>query len=182
MGWLSGWFGTNNPSSKSSNDPLRDLDPSLREFLEKESPVKYETTPPPPPPPPESSPASQFSPDASTTDPPLVPPESLFQDGRYAHLWKTYKPRQEVENAYKSDQEKLMDLLEGYQSRKARIGKAALENCAEEQAAMSDCYRNGSWQSKMTMCRAENKAFERCYTMQAVHPPFFLIFATGLEN
>ncbi|KAI4188387.1 MAG: hypothetical protein L6R41_002170 [Letrouitia leprolyta] len=167
MGWLSGWFGTNNPSSKSSNDPLRDLDPSLREFLEKESPVKYETTPPPPPPPPESSPASQFSPDASTTDPPLVPPESLFQDGRYAHLWKTYKPRQEVENAYKSDQEKLMDLLEGYQSRKARIGKAALENCAEEQAAMSDCYRNGSWQSKMTMCRAENKAFERCYTMQA---------------
>ncbi|KAL8716497.1 MAG: hypothetical protein Q9225_006175 [Loekoesia sp. 1 TL-2023] len=60
-----------------------------------------------------------------------------------------------------------MDLLEGYQARKARIGKAALENCAEEHWAMSDCYRNGNWKSTMTMCRKENKAFERCYTMQA---------------
>ncbi|KAL8934256.1 MAG: hypothetical protein Q9216_005998 [Gyalolechia sp. 2 TL-2023] len=60
-----------------------------------------------------------------------------------------------------------MDLLESYKSRKARIGKAALENCCEEQGIMSDCYRNGSMKSKMTLCRAENKAFERCYTMQA---------------
>ena len=61
-----------------------------------------------------------------------------------------------------------MDVLEGYKSRKAMIGKAALENCALEQAAMSDCYMHGSWMSKMTMCREENAAFTRCYTMQAV--------------
>ncbi|KAI4166819.1 MAG: hypothetical protein LQ343_007720 [Gyalolechia ehrenbergii] len=169
MGLFSGWLGNSNPDSNTKNDPLRDLDPSLREFLEKESPVKYETSPPPPPPAPQIEPstAAQTSTGTSAENTPSVPPESLFQDGRYAHLWKTYKPRAEVENTYKSEQEKLMDLLEGYQSRKARIGKAALENCAEEQEAMSDCYRNGSWKSKMTMCRPENKAFERCYTMQA---------------
>ncbi|KAI4178134.1 MAG: hypothetical protein LQ346_007542 [Caloplaca aetnensis] len=67
----------------------------------------------------------------------------------------------------KSDQEKLADLLDGYKSQKARTEKAAMENCALEQQAMSDCYRGGNWKDKMTMCRAENRAFERCYTMQA---------------
>lgn len=184
MGWFSGWFSDNNsPQNANNNDPLRNLDPSLREFLDKESPAKYEASPPPPPPPqPQHRPSTQAKPTPqqpssttaeeerldTSTPRPSVPPESLFPDGRYAHLWKTYKPRAEVENALKSDQEKLMDLLEGYQSRKARIGKAAMENCALEQEAMSDCYRHGGWKQTMTMCRKENKAFERCYTMQAV--------------
>ncbi|KAL8934626.1 MAG: hypothetical protein Q9211_005129 [Gyalolechia sp. 1 TL-2023] len=73
----------------------------------------------------------------------------------------------EVANTYKSDQQKLTDLLESYQSRKAMIGKAALENCVEEQATLNDCYRNGSTQSRMTLCRPENKAFERCFVMQS---------------
>ncbi|KAI4111658.1 MAG: hypothetical protein LQ339_000530 [Xanthoria mediterranea] len=176
-----GWFGSNNNSSpttsnnnnnnNNNNDPLRDLDPSLREFLEKESPVKYQTsapppTPPPPPPKPTSDPASSNN-DPSSSTAPAVPPESLYQDGRYAHLWSTYRSRGEIESATKSDQEKLMDVLEGYKSRKAMIGKAALENCALEQAAMSDCYMHGSWKRRMSMCRAENGAFTRCYTMQA---------------
>ncbi|KAL8827768.1 MAG: hypothetical protein Q9170_006880 [Blastenia crenularia] len=165
MGWFSGWFGGNDSTN---NDPLRNLDPSLREFLEKESPVKYQTSPPPPSPPQSAHSAiTKPSLNASTSDTPPVPPESLFQDGRYAHLWKNYKSPGIVQNTYLSDQEKLMDVLEGYQSRKARIGKAALENCAVEQEAMSECYRSGNWKSKMTMCRTENKAFERCYTMQA---------------
>lgn len=70
-----------------------------------------------------------------------------------------------------------MDLLEGYKSRKARIGKAALENCVEEQEAMSDCYRHGGWKDQMTMCRKQNKAFERCYTMQAVSVPTLFTFS-----
>ncbi|KAL8671242.1 MAG: hypothetical protein Q9168_004256 [Polycauliona sp. 1 TL-2023] len=182
MGWFSGWFGSSNPSANSSNnnDPLRDLDPTLRDFLEKESPVKYQTSAPaptPPSPPPQqqltsasSTPEQQASPNndtQSTTTAPAVPPESLYQDGRYAHLWANYRSRGEIESATKSDQEKLMDVLEGYKSRRAMIGKAALENCVMEQAAMSDCYMNGSWASKMTMCREENGAFNRCYTMQA---------------
>ncbi|KAL9634348.1 MAG: hypothetical protein Q9204_003039 [Flavoplaca sp. TL-2023a] len=173
MGWFSGWFGNNSSTNSSSNDPLRDLDPSLREFLEKESPVKYQTSAPPPSPPPPSRPAPAPSSEQASTNhdkqptTPSVPPESLYQDGRYAHLWSTYKSRGEIEAVTKSDQEKLMDVLEGYKSRKAMIGKAALENCALEQAAMSDCYMHGSWMSKMTMCREENAAFTRCYTMQA---------------
>ncbi|KAL8773227.1 MAG: hypothetical protein Q9209_001904 [Squamulea sp. 1 TL-2023] len=173
MGWFSGWFSSSNDSSSStdSNDPLRDLDPTLRDFLEKESPVKYKTSAPPPrPPAPQAAletTSQQASTDNTTSTTPIVPPESLYQDGRYAHLWSTYKSRGEVEAATKSDQEKLMDVLEGYKSRKAMIGKAALENCALEQAAISDCYQSGSLASKMTMCRKENGAFNRCYTMQA---------------
>ncbi|KAI4256002.1 MAG: hypothetical protein L6R42_006443, partial [Xanthoria sp. 1 TBL-2021] len=115
-----GWFGSNNStaSNNNNNDPLRDLDPTLRDFLEKESPVKYQTSAPPPsPPPPEPAPEptserASTNGDASSTAP-AVPPESLYQDGRYAHLWSSYKSRAEVESATKSDQEKLMDVLEG---------------------------------------------------------------------
>ncbi|KAL8965101.1 MAG: hypothetical protein Q9197_006675, partial [Variospora fuerteventurae] len=124
MGWFSGWFGDNNSPQNANDDPLRSLDPSLREFLHKESPAKYEaSTPSPPPPQPQHRPTTQAKPSSTSTAEeeksdtptprPSVPSESLFPDGRYAHLWKTYKPRAEVENALKSDQEKLMDLLEG---------------------------------------------------------------------
>ncbi|KAL9011722.1 MAG: hypothetical protein Q9173_003452 [Seirophora scorigena] len=58
-------------------------------------------------------------------------------------------------------------MLDDYQYRKARIGKAAMENCVEEQEAMHHCYRHGNFKQTMTVCRKENKAFERCYTMQA---------------
>ncbi|KAL8725699.1 MAG: hypothetical protein Q9181_006310 [Wetmoreana brouardii] len=68
----------------------------------------------------------------------------------------------------KSDQEKLMDVLEGYKDRRAMIGKAALENCTLEQAAVNDCYKKGTWGDTMTMCRPENQAFTRCYVMQAI--------------
>ena len=61
-----------------------------------------------------------------------------------------------------------MDVLEGYKARKAMIAKAALENCTLEQEAVNDCYKKGSWGDTMTMCRPENRSFQRCYTMQAV--------------
>ncbi|KAI4250202.1 MAG: hypothetical protein L6R40_000375 [Gallowayella cf. fulva] len=154
MGWFSGWFGSSSSSNNSSiSDPLRDLDPSLRDFLEKESPVKYQPSAPPPlAPKPTNEPTDSTSTTSTTTEnsAPLVPPESLYQDGRYAHLWSTYKSRNEVEAATKSDQEKLMDVLEGYKSRKAMIGKAALENCALEHLALSDCYMSGNWKSYLS--------------------------------
>ena len=184
MGWFWG-TSKNSDGTTTKDDPLRKLDPSLREFLEKESPVKYQTststtTSSPPPhtpkkpqsyteqilPPSEPSPTTAAQTDASST--PKVPAESLFPDGRYAHLWKNYKSQYEVENANKTDQEKLLDVLEGYKFRKGEIGRAALENCANEQWAVNDCFRNGGWKSRMTMCRAENKQLERCYLMQAV--------------
>jgi len=108
---------------------------------------------------------------ATTTNPTSsspVPSQSLYPDGRYAHLWTTYRPLAEVENETKTDQEKLLDVLDGYKQRKADIGRAALENCALEQQAITDCFKSGGVKARMTMCRQENREFERCYTLQSV--------------
>ena len=107
-----------------------------------------------------------------------MPPESLYPDGRYAHLWTSYKPLSVIEAESKSDQEKLLDVLEGYKDRKAQIGRAAVENCVEEQMTLNDCWDKGRWTDRMTMCRKENRAFERCYIMQSVRVVtyFFLKF------
>ncbi|GAP84391.1 putative autophagy protein [Rosellinia necatrix] len=170
MGWWDNLWG----SSTSADDPLRKLDPKLREFLAKESPVKYNT--------PNSGPSAQApenpaelapsSADAGAaheteaSNEPLVPRESQFQDGRYAHLWKSYRPLAQIEAETKSDHEKLMDVLEGYKERKSQIGRAALENCALEQVDWRSCMTNPSWGERMTLCRDQVKKFERCYMTQ----------------
>lgn len=170
MGWLDSLWG------RRSDDPLQDFDPKVREFLRKESPVKYDASKPkqdgqgqqpiaggsgaaP-------TPGVQAAPGDSA--PSSVPKESLYQDGRYAHLWKTYKPLGEVESETKSDHEKLQDVLDSFKSRKAAIGQAALENCSEEQLDWNNCMKSGSLKARMTMCRDEVRRFERCYNMQSV--------------
>ncbi|EME48708.1 hypothetical protein DOTSEDRAFT_67669 [Dothistroma septosporum NZE10] len=186
-----GWFWDSKPDDPLEN-PYKKLDPALRDFLDKESPLKYEEVKRN-----ESSPTARLnasstpSTDAapntyrsqlgistlgadqnqSATSPressPGVPAESLFQDGRYAHLWKNYRPQSEIEAAGRSDQDRLADVVEAYNDRKAEIGRAAVENCVDFQIAEKQCFSNGSWAKKMTMCREENRAFNRCYTMQA---------------
>lgn len=186
MGWFDGWFG----SSSGDSDPLRRLDPKLREFLERESPVKYTTTsnpaennqssrrgPPQPQPSQQAQAQSQPQPQqqqqSQTQDqsqpphPPPVPRESLYPDGRYAHLWRTYRPLAAVEAETKSDHEKLTDVLEAYKERRAAIGRAALENCADEQGEWAACMRSGTWRARATMCRDEVRRFERCYNAQS---------------
>lgn len=162
MAWLWG------SKRSSSADPHRELDSDLKDFLEKETPSTY--TPAAPKPFRLSEVPSEnttFDPHAEETGGSL-PTESLFQDGRYAHLWKNYRPLSEIEDATKSDQEKLMDVLEGYKERKRTIGRVALENCALEQFELQDCYANGSIADRMVLCRRQRKAFDRCYTLQAV--------------
>ncbi|PQE15796.1 autophagy-related 6 protein [Rutstroemia sp. NJR-2017a BBW] len=173
MGWL--WGSSDGDDKNNNKDPLKNLDPSLREFLAKESPVKYESVKP------TDTPAQGSS--TSTSPPPVtnatsttsanedsaqssVPAQSLYKDGRYAHLWKTYQPQVEIETAAKSDSEKIQDIIDGYNYRKAQIGRAALENCALEQCDVNECFRSGGWQARLTMCREQNKKLERCYTMQ----------------
>ena len=73
-----------------------------------------------------------------------------------------------IEDEGKSDQEKLANVLEQYKERKVMIGRAALENCSLEHAEINECMNNGSWTKRMSLCRAENRAFERCYVMQSV--------------
>lgn len=179
MGWFWGSSDSSKPSS-SSEDPLRNLDPSLRDFLAKESPVKYNSSNPPAQPPKSEPVAEKETPVAATasaaaeSQDPKVPAQSLYQDGRYAHLWKTYQSQSDAEAAVKSDQEKIDDVLEGYKYRKAEIGRAALENCALEQWEVNECFRSGSWTARATLCRKENRELERCYMMQAVSCRDFL--------
>lgn len=169
MGWWNSLW-----SSSSSDDPLAKLDPKLREYLEKESPVRYnssnatKSTAPSP-----SSRAASAEIEAarqafieSDKSEPVVPAESLYQDGRYAHLWKSYKPLGQIENETKSDHEKLMDVLEGFKDRKEQIGRAALENCALEQSDWRSCMSNPSVTERLTLCRTQVKKFEKCYTQQ----------------
>ncbi|KAI8691784.1 hypothetical protein LRP88_09048 [Fusarium phalaenopsidis] len=163
MGWISSILGTDK-----SADPLGKLDPSLRDFLEKESPLKYPTKQPANPPPPAQEPSH----DNSTIAPaqaqkPAVPSASLYQDGRYAHLWKNYQPLAEIEAETASDHEKLMNVLQSYKERKEAIGKAALENCAEHQEEWVNCMKHGTWEDQMQMCRHQVRRFERCYMMQS---------------
>lgn len=167
MGWFPSIFGSEKPS-----DPLGKLDPKLREFLEKESPVKYTTnqestptatTPPPPRQDAQRVVASEVVPEKAG-----VPSESLYQDGRYAHLWKNYRPLAQIESESATDHDKLLDVLEGFKERKAAIGRAALENCAIQQEEWVNCMKNGSWEDQLQMCRHQVRRFERCYTMQSV--------------
>ncbi|KAM7195083.1 hypothetical protein V8F20_007633 [Naviculisporaceae sp. PSN 640] len=183
MGLFDGWFGSGSSSSsnKSDSDPLGKLDPKLREFLEKESPVRYTTASEeqakledqqqrakqqqqPQQKIPEASPSKNDQ--QQQEGQPKVPQESLYPDGRYAHLWKTYKPLASVEAENKTDHEKLMDVLDAYKDRKAKIGKTALENCADEQLDWAMCMKSGDVRARMTMCSAEVKKFEHCYNMQ----------------
>ena len=171
-------LGSSKNDASSKSDPLRDLDPSLRDFLEKESPVKYKPSEAPPQPSPPSLPSPQSSPPpqpSPASQPPTgksenaVPPQSLYQDGRYANIWATYRPLGEIEAENKTDQEKLLDVIDGYKERRANIGRAALENCAMEQLALNDCFGSGGGlKDRFTMCRTQNKSLERCYVMNAV--------------
>ncbi|KAK1597476.1 uncharacterized protein LY79DRAFT_587479 [Colletotrichum navitas] len=168
MGWFDGWFGSGAPAS---DNPLKSLDPKLREFLERESPVKIQQQ--------QAQDAQNRAADAATHahvhsqqdaaeagDRPKVPKESLFQDGRYAHLWKTYRPYTEIEAETKTDHEKLTDVLDGYKQRKHNIGRAALENCAIQQEEWVNCMKSGDWEDRLQMCRHQVQRFERCYTVQ----------------
>lgn len=181
MGFLDGLWG------KKSDDPLQDLDPKAREFLRRESPLKFDSKKRPSSPDDTNNPAvaAQAQGDGTKKDLPAgaksvtagensesaVPKESLYPDGRYAHLWKTYRSQSDVENETKTDHEKLSDVLEAFKSRKAAIGAAALENCAEEQMDWSNCMRGGSLRARMTMCSEEVRKFEKCYNMQSVRFP-----------
>lgn len=167
MGWFGGWFS----SSNKKDDSLANLDADLLEFLIKESPVKYDDIKAQPTPRPK--PIEEPREETKAREPcpaeeePKVPAPSLFPDGRYAHLWKTYQRQHDVEAAVKSEQEKVDDIIQGYKQRKARIGRAALENCAMEQWALSDCYANGKVKDAITLCKTQNKALNRCYDMQS---------------
>ncbi|KAK2767660.1 hypothetical protein FQN54_003818 [Arachnomyces sp. PD_36] len=163
-----GWFW----SDSNKNDPTKKLDPGLREYLQKETPEKYTPVAPPPPAPESPPPPPTSQPTSESTNPedskPTVPAASLFPDGRYAHLWKDYQTPVEAELSTKPPAERV---VEQFNKRKDFLNRAAVENCAEEQEALTLCFKRGDFQermwARMTLCSAENTQFGRCYEMQS---------------
>jgi hypothetical protein len=168
MPWY--WWGGNN----SDNDPTKSLDPSLKEFLKEQQPRPYVPADPPSKPSsqtPEERPKVQLPDTNAVYDDRPVPPESLYQDGRYAHLWKTYTPQASIEAATSSD----MDAANTYRkSRQRAISRASLENCAFEKEIQHDCLTGKGARKMMdrirgsaTLCAAETQQHTRCYQLQA---------------
>ncbi|EGD98668.1 hypothetical protein TESG_06148 [Trichophyton tonsurans CBS 112818] len=167
-----GWFWGN--SSSSDADPTKKLDPSLREYLEQESPAKYTPTAAGIKPqqqsrsqekaPTESSSSQDRTAEAANP----VPSASLFPDGRYANIWKDYKTLEEIEGPSTSPAERV---VEQFKQRKDVLNRAALENCSEEHEDLSLCFKRGTFADKikarLTMCGEQNARFSRCYTMQS---------------
>lgn len=165
MGWL---WGSSTPS-----DPTKKLDPELRDYLQQEKPAPYTTTTTSSS---SSSPPaneSQTTPSSSTEK--NVPAASQFPDGRYAHLWKTYKPLSELEGAQPAAAAERA--ITSFKNRKDTVHEAAMENCALEHETLMTCFHGGDWwtlvKAKATMCGDENRKFSRCYTTQAVRISFF---------
>jgi hypothetical protein len=163
MGWL--WSSGNSGSTDK-------LDSSLQDFLKKEAPTGPKPTLPSAP---KKSPEAADSSSTSTPPPaqteaetPSVPPQSQFQDGRYAHLWKNYTPQNILDDRGKNEQDKLRDLVEAYNDRKAGIGRIAMENCAIEYMEQFECFRRPkTWTALGTLCNAESRKFNRCYDVQS---------------
>lgn len=163
-----GWFWGNN-----KDDPVNKLDPSLRDFLKQETPDKYVPAPTvnqPAPTTSSSKPVSAEPTVPSESSEPKVPSQSLYQDGRYADLWKTYKPPVNVDES--TGMRGAERVIEKFKERGNTVQRAAMENCALEHEALTLCFQTGNWrkqlESRITMCSAENGTFSRCFTTQSV--------------
>lgn len=166
MGWLPSWLGGDNSSSQ--------IDPELRTWLNNEAPKAYVPTEAPTPPTAQSSQTSTSIPSKTTTaggdnaNGRSVPRQSLYADGRYADLWKTYKPQAQIEAETATEHDKMTNMLEAYRDRKVELQRIAMENCSEQQEEWANCMKHGKLEDQLQMCRHQVRRFERCYTMQTV--------------
>lgn len=108
-----------------------------------------------------------------------LPSQTLFPDGRYAHLWSTYHPPPLSGNPLTSSsnpstpviteitpQEQLSSLLSVYRNKRSTSHKAALSNCVLEHIAEIECLTTSSIYNKIKGCSTETKQFTRCFTLQ----------------
>ena len=165
MGWL--WWQT-----EDKNDPTKSLSPDLKSFLKDQQPRPYKPTEVTAPrhDEVEQSPApAPLLPDTNKVakERPL-PRESLFQDGRYKDIWKTYTPQDEITATSTSPLDRI---ISARKDRRDLLQRAALENCAFEEEVRQNCFTTGDLAkrayARATMCRDEQKAFNRCYQLQA---------------
>ncbi len=180
MGWL--WGGKTRNDDK---DPTKSLDPTLKEFLDSQQPRPYvpaqapaapvpaqpETLPSPQASEPSNSkklaPDSNAEANSNASADATVPSASLFPDGRYAHLWTTYTPEASLTATTTSPLERIVSARK---DRRELVSRAAMENCAFEQELQRTCFAAGTAaqraKARLTLCREETKAFNRCYALQ----------------
>lgn len=153
-------------------DPTKSLDRDLKEFLDSQQPRPYVTV--------DEAKQNQVGGGSSESiekpktraelppeDRPL-PKESLFQDGRYKELWKSYVPQSEIQvESTSNPAQRVMDVKK---DRKASLTQVALENCAFEEELKRNCLTQSNSlaaiRARMTMCGKETKAFNRCFQLQ----------------
>ena len=163
MSWF--WGG-----KKTAEDPTKSLDSDLKQFLDSQQPRPYATSEKPAQN--EAHAVEDKAPVKTRAELPPeerpLPKESLFQDGRYKDLWKTYVPPSEMPDASTNPAQRVVDAKK---DRKATLTQAALENCAFEEELKRNCFREGDTLNKlrarMTLCNRETKAFNRCFQLQA---------------
>lgn len=161
MSWFGFW------EKKRDDDPTKSLDSDLKEFLDSQQPKPY--TPAKVPAPKEAvksepeKPRTEVSPEDRG-----LPRESLFPDGRYKDIWKTYVPQKELDEAISTPAQRVVDAKK---DRKSSLSQAALENCAFEEELKRNCFREGDalnrLRARMTLCNRESKTFNRCFQLQA---------------
>ncbi|ETN38671.1 uncharacterized protein HMPREF1541_06708 [Cyphellophora europaea CBS 101466] len=160
------WAGQSN-----HEDPTKSLDPSLKEFLKEQQPRPYVPAEPPQKidePQQDSQPEVALPDTNKTYEDRPVPPESLYQDGRYAHIWKTYTPQTQIAATTSTAVDRIN---QAKKDRKREIHRASLENCAFEEEIRQECLNGQNVTSRfratMTMCNEETKQYTRCYQLQS---------------
>lgn len=152
----------------SKKDPVKELDPGLRDYLKQETPDKY--VPAPDVKQPSTPTATPETKEPTDSEKPKVPAASLYQDGRYADLWKTYKAPVVVDES--TGVRGAERVIEKFKERGDTVQRAAMENCALEMEELTYCFSTGNWrkqiEARLTMCSAENATFSRCFTTQSV--------------
>ena len=64
-----------------------------------------------------------------------------------------------------TEQDRLHDIADEYKAKERWLSETAQENCVFEALAQRNCYQNGSIAKRMTLCREESQAVERCLSM-----------------
>src|SRR5271163_585387 len=161
MGWF--WEGKSN-----RRDPTESLSPDLKEFLKEQQPRPYVATQAPAPEEKPERPQVALPDTNRQYDDRPLPKESLFQDGRYKDIWKTYIPQDEIMAATTTPVDRI---IAARKDRRQLIQRAAMENCAFENELQLTCLHAGDLVSRtkarLTMCRQETKSFNRCFQLQA---------------
>lgn len=154
-----GWFWNSSDDDDKPNgkgDTFSHLSPEARAFLENEAPLKPSRHLPAPTPEAAEQQNKDFDPTVYSK-----------YDKKYADIWASYKPKEMVDQEYRTPQVAVHEVYKSYKDRQGMVARAALENCVFEQEALHNCYASSKVAS-LTGCSKQSKESEGCYRAQQV--------------